>query len=197
MPVRSRIYLGRIPRRAAQRDVERFFKGYGKIVDIQLKNGFGFVDFDDPRDAEDATYDLNGKEMCGERVIVELARGTPHGRDLERCRESGGGSRRRSRSRSRSRDRAPRRRSPSPKRKRSPPRRSRTRSRSRSPRDRDGDRGSKGRATNGDAKRVSVERAASGDRDHHSKSRSRSASPVADDNGHDGHNEDGASPSGH
>ena len=30
-----------------------------------IKNGFGFVDFDDYRDAEDAVQDLNGKEMSG------------------------------------------------------------------------------------------------------------------------------------
>lgn len=33
------------------------------------------MEFDDPRDADDAVYELNGKELCGERVIVEHARG--------------------------------------------------------------------------------------------------------------------------
>lgn len=36
---------------------------------------YGFVEFDDPRDADDAVYDLNGKELCGERVIVEHTKG--------------------------------------------------------------------------------------------------------------------------
>lgn len=27
------------------------------------------------RDADDAVYELNGKDLCGERVIVEHARG--------------------------------------------------------------------------------------------------------------------------
>lgn len=36
---------------------------------------YGFVEFDDPRDADDAVYELNGKDLCGERVIVEHARG--------------------------------------------------------------------------------------------------------------------------
>lgn len=36
---------------------------------------YGFVEFDDPRDADDAVYDLNGKDLCGERVIVEHTKG--------------------------------------------------------------------------------------------------------------------------
>ena len=39
----------------------RFFKGYGRIREILLKNGYGFVEFDDYRDADDAVYELNGK----------------------------------------------------------------------------------------------------------------------------------------
>ncbi len=39
----NRIYLGRIPYNARERDIERFFKGFGRIRDINLKNGFGFV----------------------------------------------------------------------------------------------------------------------------------------------------------
>ncbi|KAB0344432.1 hypothetical protein FD754_021358, partial [Muntiacus muntjak] len=35
----------------------------------------------DSRDADDAIYELNSKEMCGERVIVEQARGPRRDRD--------------------------------------------------------------------------------------------------------------------
>lgn len=59
------------------RRVERFFKGYGKLRDVNLKNGYGFVEFDDSRDADDAVYELNNRELCGGRVTVEIARGRP------------------------------------------------------------------------------------------------------------------------
>ncbi|KYQ57193.1 Serine-arginine protein 55 [Trachymyrmex zeteki] len=58
-----------------ERDLERFFRGYGRFRDVLIKNGYGFVEFDDYRDADDAVYELNGKELLGERVAVEIARG--------------------------------------------------------------------------------------------------------------------------
>lgn len=38
-----RLYVGRLSSRASERDVEHFFRGYGKIADVVLKDGFGFV----------------------------------------------------------------------------------------------------------------------------------------------------------
>ncbi|KAK2705633.1 serine-arginine protein 55-like [Artemia franciscana] len=73
----TRVYIGGLGRRAIERDVERFFKGYGRIRQVLLKNGYAFVDFDDRRDAEDSVHDLNGRELMGERVTVEHARGIP------------------------------------------------------------------------------------------------------------------------
>ncbi|MBN3286468.1 SRSF5 factor, partial [Polyodon spathula] len=69
-----RVFIGRLSPNARERDVEKFFKGFGHIKEINLKNGFGFVEFDDLRDAEDAVYELNGKELCSERVTIEHAR---------------------------------------------------------------------------------------------------------------------------
>lgn len=35
----SRVYIGRLSYRAREKDVEKFFKGYGKILEVDLKNG--------------------------------------------------------------------------------------------------------------------------------------------------------------
>ncbi|KAG0259486.1 serine arginine-rich splicing factor [Mortierella polycephala] len=72
----TRVYLGRLSRDASDRDVEDLFKNYGRLREVTLKNGFGFVEFSDPRDAKDAVYDVHGKNFLGERLIVELARGS-------------------------------------------------------------------------------------------------------------------------
>lgn len=77
--VGSRVYVGGLPYGTRERDLEKFFKGYGRTRDILIKNGYGFVEFEDYRDADDAVYELNGKELLGERVVVEPARGTARG----------------------------------------------------------------------------------------------------------------------
>ncbi|WAR20531.1 SRSF6-like protein [Mya arenaria] len=73
------------------------WNGYGKLRDVMLKNGYGFVEFEDNRDADDAVYELNGKELCGERISIEHARGTPRGsdryNDFPPPRRGGGGGR--------------------------------------------------------------------------------------------------------
>ncbi|EEB14282.1 arginine/serine-rich splicing factor, putative [Pediculus humanus corporis] len=106
--VGTRVYIGGLPYGVKDRDIERFFKGYGRIRDILIKNGYGFVEFDDYRDADDAVYELNGKDLLGERVSVERARGTPRGsdrwKDRDRYGRFGPPPRRRSRDR-RDRDR--------------------------------------------------------------------------------------------
>ncbi|CAG4960258.1 unnamed protein product [Colias eurytheme] len=79
--VGSRVYVGGLPFGVRERDLEKFFKGFGRIRDILIKNGYGFVEFEDYRDADDAVYELNGKELLGERVSVERARGVPRGSD--------------------------------------------------------------------------------------------------------------------
>ncbi|CAH8832835.1 unnamed protein product [Trichobilharzia szidati] len=87
----SRVYVGRIPPRCTERDIERFFKGYGRLRDIVLKNGYGFVEFDNEKDADDAVYDLHGRDLRGERLIVEHARLPPGTRGGSRRAGGGGG----------------------------------------------------------------------------------------------------------
>ncbi|XP_055622854.1 serine/arginine-rich splicing factor 5-like [Toxorhynchites rutilus septentrionalis] len=84
----SRVYIGGLPRRTRERDLEKFFVGYGRICDIVIKNGYGFVEFEDNRDADDAVYEKDGKDLLGERVSVEPAKGRSRGgggrRDFDR-----------------------------------------------------------------------------------------------------------------
>jgi len=47
----------------------------GRVREVVLKTGYAFVEFDDRRDADDAVYELNGKDLLGERIVIEHARG--------------------------------------------------------------------------------------------------------------------------
>ncbi|XP_077465854.1 serine/arginine-rich splicing factor 6-like [Stigmatopora argus] len=76
-----RVYIGRLGYHVREKDVQRFFGSFGKVLEVDLKNGYGFVEFEDNRDADDAVYELNGKDLCGDRVIVEHARGPRRDRD--------------------------------------------------------------------------------------------------------------------
>ncbi|KHF97435.1 Serine/arginine-rich splicing factor 4 [Gossypium arboreum] len=49
------------------------------IRDVDMKRDYAFVEFSDPRDADDARYSLNGRDLDGSRIIVEFAKGVPRG----------------------------------------------------------------------------------------------------------------------
>ena len=93
----TRVYVGGLSYKVRETDIEYFFRKYGKLREISMKNGFAFIEFDDYREADDACYDLNGREFMGSKVSVEIARGTPHGRDKERWGYGPGRDRRRER----------------------------------------------------------------------------------------------------
>ncbi|GJN31439.1 hypothetical protein PR202_gb19839 [Eleusine coracana subsp. coracana] len=74
------IYVGNLPGDIREREVEDLFYKYGRIVDIDLKipprpPGYAFVEFDDPRDAEDAIAGRDGYNFDGHRLRVEAAHG--------------------------------------------------------------------------------------------------------------------------
>ncbi|CCM04711.1 uncharacterized protein FIBRA_06898 [Fibroporia radiculosa] len=69
-----RLYLGRLPPDARSEDVSKFFDGYGRIVDCRVMTGFGFVEFESSRDADDAVRDFNGKAFMGANIVVEFAK---------------------------------------------------------------------------------------------------------------------------
>ncbi|KAF9520048.1 hypothetical protein BS47DRAFT_1370552 [Hydnum rufescens UP504] len=69
-----RLYLGRLPTDTQQSDVQKFFDGYGRIIDCRVMTGFGFVEFESSKEAEDIVQNFNGKQFLGQSIIVEFAR---------------------------------------------------------------------------------------------------------------------------
>lgn len=79
----GRIYVGNLPPDIRTRDIEDLFYKFGKITFIDLKNRrgppFAFVEFEDPRDAEDAVHARDGYNYDGYTLRVEFPRGTGPG----------------------------------------------------------------------------------------------------------------------
>lgn len=58
-----KVYIGDLPRDAEEREVERTFSHYGPLKSVWVARnppGFGFVEYEDARDAEDAVRALDG-----------------------------------------------------------------------------------------------------------------------------------------
>jgi len=80
-----RIYVGNLPPDVQEKEVEDLFYKYGRINTIIMKNRtgppFAFVEFDDPRDADDAVKGRSGYNFDGYRLRVEHPRGNGRGGD--------------------------------------------------------------------------------------------------------------------
>ncbi|CAO3668178.1 unnamed protein product [Umbelopsis ramanniana] len=145
--MRTTLYVAGFAPRTRARDLGYEFERYGRLVrcDIPAQKNpsakpFAFVEFEDPRDAEDALNEMHGRRVEGHTLTIQWAKSSASNRwrqDRSRSppsRYGGGRSPGNGRFRSRSRSPPPRK-SASP-RDRSPPsteRRSRYDSRSPSP----------------------------------------------------------------
>ncbi|XP_063432146.1 serine/arginine-rich splicing factor 10-like isoform X4 [Mytilus trossulus] len=190
-PPNSSLYVRNVPDTTREDDLRAMFGKYGHLTDVYIPQdyftrrarGFAYIQYEDPRDADDALYNLDRTRFMGRELEIEFARGdrkTPNQmRGKERGSRYGGrddndrrGGSRRHRSRSRSQRRRSRSRSRS---------RDRRRSRSRSYERRRSRSRSRGRKSYSHSKSRSRSRShdrkGSGDRDRErSRSYSRSAS---------------------
>ncbi|KAF9939635.1 hypothetical protein BGZ67_009110 [Mortierella alpina] len=72
------LFLGRLTHETRSRDLEELFSKYGRVTRLDIKrgtnSGFGFVEYEDPRDAEEAVSKLNGSVVNGSAIVVEFAK---------------------------------------------------------------------------------------------------------------------------
>mmetsp|Transcript_25802 Transcript_25802/g.45817 ORF Transcript_25802/g.45817 Transcript_25802/m.45817 type:complete len:164 (-) Transcript_25802:3-494(-) len=82
-----RLYIGNVYRRTRARDLEDAFYDFGRIRDLQMKDGFAFVEYEYEEDAEDALQDMHGYKLDGNRLTVEWAKSNRRRDDRDRGRD--------------------------------------------------------------------------------------------------------------
>ncbi|PKI83596.1 hypothetical protein MVES1_002834 [Malassezia vespertilionis] len=79
----TRLYVGHLPPDVHRDDLGDFFCRVGRVIDVRVLSGFGFVEFENPRDADAAVQDFDGASFMGERLMVQFAK-QPQRRDRDR-----------------------------------------------------------------------------------------------------------------
>lgn len=90
----TRVYVGNLGEKVKKEDLEGEFTKYGKLNSVWVAfnpPGFAFVEFENRNEAEKACDILNGTEVLGSKLRVEISKGRPKGRRDSGPRIGGGG----------------------------------------------------------------------------------------------------------
>ncbi len=90
-----KLFIGGLAYSVTDEELNEFFKAEGKVVSATVikdkfsgqSKGFGFVEMEDLKEAQNAINNLDGKELNGRTITVNQAR------PKEDRRQSGGGNR--------------------------------------------------------------------------------------------------------
>ncbi|KAI7895494.1 uncharacterized protein EV154DRAFT_495103 [Mucor mucedo] len=64
------VFIGHLANTVTREDLDLLFRYYGKILDIQIRPNYAFVEFQDKEDAQDAVYDFNGLLFFDHRLDI-------------------------------------------------------------------------------------------------------------------------------
>ncbi|PPQ67383.1 hypothetical protein CVT25_005962 [Psilocybe cyanescens] len=71
----NKVYIGGLPEHTRQEDLQSCFGKIGNIVNIELKVGYGFVEFDSRDAAEESVAKYHEGFFMGNKIRVELSHG--------------------------------------------------------------------------------------------------------------------------
>ncbi|VDB91975.1 unnamed protein product [Peniophora sp. CBMAI 1063] len=71
----NKVYIGGLPEHTRQEDLQSCFGKIGNITEIELKVGFGFVEFDTREAAEESVAKYHEGYFMGNKIKVELSHG--------------------------------------------------------------------------------------------------------------------------
>ncbi|KAE9039010.1 hypothetical protein PR003_g392 [Phytophthora rubi] len=78
----NNLYVANLATRVSERDLQELFAKFGRVDKCEVivdpvtreSRGFGFVTFEDVRDAEDAVKEMNNQDVQGRKIRVEHAK---------------------------------------------------------------------------------------------------------------------------
>ncbi|MCJ7792856.1 MAG: RNA-binding protein [Candidatus Marinimicrobia bacterium] len=78
----KRLFVGGLPYSATSSQLEEIFSKFGKVVSCEVitdkysgrSKGFGFVEMEVDKEADEAVEKANGTEMEGKKIAVNVAR---------------------------------------------------------------------------------------------------------------------------
>lgn len=78
----TKLYVGKLAYETSEETLKNLFAEFGNVVSAQLimdrdsgqSKGFGFVEMENDAEAQAAIKDLDGKEVDGRTIVVNVAR---------------------------------------------------------------------------------------------------------------------------
>ncbi len=78
----TKLYVGKLAYETSEETLKNLFAEFGTVVSAQLimdrdsgqSKGFGFVEMENDTEAQAAIKDLDGKEVDGRTIVVNVAR---------------------------------------------------------------------------------------------------------------------------
>ncbi|KAL5518672.1 hypothetical protein ACEPAH_355 [Sanghuangporus vaninii] len=71
----NKVYIGGLPEHTTHEDLRTCFGEIGKIINTELKLGYGFVEFDTQEAAEESVAKYDGGTFMGKQIRVEMSHG--------------------------------------------------------------------------------------------------------------------------
>eukprot|EP00884_Botryococcus_braunii_P010321 jgi/Botrbrau1/19290/Bobra.0073s0033.1 len=76
------VFVGNLSHDTSEKTLREFFEQYGRVLEAKVvhdvetgrSRGFGFVKFEDPRDADDAIAEADGRSLDGRQIKCNMAK---------------------------------------------------------------------------------------------------------------------------
>jgi splicing factor, arginine/serine-rich 4/5/6 len=69
-----KIFVGKLSDHTTEETLQKIFNQYGRVLNIDIKTGQAFIFYETMRECEDAVREMDGKDLDGSPIVVEIVR---------------------------------------------------------------------------------------------------------------------------